>query len=243
MVSCVAFATSHHCARQFAQINKLHLHQRVHDRAATLTRYSTQNQNNINLYRRYQCEICAAFFTTSSNLKAHKHTHCEQRNFKCKQCQRTFKSQRELRRHEPIHKTIKDIVCSVCQRAFNKSSYLNAHMITVHSGIRRHKCNECDKVFSKRSNLMSHMRIHTGEKPYQCALCPWKFNQSSALTRHLKKHTKSKSSQQNQEEEANYIFMYEFPKDRIPTSDYAQRLQLPQPQPENQMSLMTHNIY
>ncbi|XP_065356107.1 zinc finger protein 182-like [Calliphora vicina] len=190
------------CSRDFITSNKLLLHQRTHNRSndnsnnyinnsLTISSTSSSTALSLNASKRFQCEICSAFFTTSSNLKSHKFTHTDQREYQCKHCLMAFKSPRDLKRHEPSHKTIKDIQCTSCEKSFTKRASLNAHMITVHRRIRKHKCTDCDKIFGKRSNLIDHMRIHSGEKPFECPSCSWKFAQSSALKRHMKKHAKS----------------------------------------------------
>ncbi|XP_023296311.2 zinc finger protein 182-like isoform X2 [Lucilia cuprina] len=201
------------CSRQFITSNKLLLHQRTHSRhnnnnndnsnknyinntltisaTSPLSSSSLSATSALTTIKRFQCEICSAFFTTSSNLKSHKFTHTDQRVYQCKHCLMAFKSPRDLKRHEPSHKTIKDIHCTICEKSFTKRASLNAHMITVHRRIRKHKCTECDKIFGKRSNLINHMRIHSGEKPFECHSCSWKFAQSSALKRHMKKHAKN----------------------------------------------------
>lgn len=134
------------CTREFITSTKLLLHQR--------STHSTDKSN----HKRFQCEICSAFFATSSNLKSHKLTHISERKYSCKHCNMSFKSKRDLKRHEPMHKTIRDIFCEICGKSFTKHASLNAHLSAVHRRIRKHKCSECDKIFGKKSNLINHMR-------------------------------------------------------------------------------------
>ncbi|KAM7352725.1 uncharacterized protein ACRADG_005133 [Cochliomyia hominivorax] len=193
------------CSREFLTSNKLLLHRRTHTISDDENNDNVNNSSNGTLKisliaslssggKRFQCEICSAFFTTSSNLKSHKFTHSNQKTYKCKHCSVAFKSPRDLKRHEPSHKKIKDIHCTICEKTFTKRASLNAHMITVHRRIRKHKCTDCDKTFGKRSNLINHMRIHSGERPFECSYCSWKFAQSSALKRHMKKHMKGSTA-------------------------------------------------
>lgn len=50
---------------------------------------------------------------------------------------------------------------------------LNAHIKTIHEGIRSHTCNECGKYVVSNMDLKRHL---TGLKPFHCDQCEKSLN-------------------------------------------------------------------
>lgn len=109
--------------------------------------------------RRFECNICKSCFGGTSQLKAHKRIHTNEKPFVCK-----YKS---------------------CKKRFSMKQGLICHERT-HTGETPYQCSYCQKTFANKSNCKIHERIHTNEKPYKCRhrRCNKKFTTTSNRNSH-----------------------------------------------------------
>ena len=83
-----------------------------------------------------------SFFSTSVVLNNHIiniHTPDGQKPYQCRFCPKGFAVKPHLREHEYIHTNEKPYKCEHCDAAFNASANRNAHVNTVHKGLKREK--------------------------------------------------------------------------------------------------------
>ncbi|THD27457.1 Zinc finger and BTB domain-containing protein [Fasciola hepatica] len=78
------------------------------------------------------------------------------------------------------------LTCAFCNKVFTKNCNLNAHIKTVHKGVKPFECRLCYKGFTRNSDLHKHIdAVHKGLKPFGCEMCQRSFSQKSSLKRHI----------------------------------------------------------
>ncbi|CAL8079393.1 unnamed protein product [Calicophoron daubneyi] len=76
--------------------------------------------------------------------------------------------------------------CAFCNKVFTKNCTLNAHIKTIHKGVKPFECKFCYKGFTRNSDLHKHIdAVHKGLKPFGCEVCQRSFSQKSSLKRHI----------------------------------------------------------
>ena len=50
-----------------------------------------------------------------------------------------------------------EIKCEICGKCFTRKKSLNAHVKTVHEGIKNHNCKKCGKEFARLYHLKRHI--------------------------------------------------------------------------------------
>ena len=57
----------------------------------------------------------------------------------------------------------KPFECEICNTGFSRKPQLNAHISSVHEGIKPFKCKICDASFSQKGDLNKHVSSVHGE--------------------------------------------------------------------------------
>ena len=77
--------------------------------------------------------------------------------------------------------------CNTCHAEFNQRPHLNAHIRTVHEGLKPFKCEKCPLRFAKRFDRESHVAaVHLNHRPHICKICKSAFAKRYNLLRHEK---------------------------------------------------------
>ena len=91
-----------------------------------------------------KCEICQLYFTTLSQLNAHKATHTRVQPYRC-ECDACENNRFAFSVRERIPTvTLRPNECEGCHRSFSSSSPLHAHKL-IHTGETTVKSGYCDK--------------------------------------------------------------------------------------------------
>ncbi|ODM94349.1 putative zinc finger protein [Orchesella cincta] len=112
---------------------------------------------DVDLRKKYECDICHAKLTSPTGLKYHKQdVHSKVVYFKCSYCGRTFtKSQRtSYNSHVRLHTGEKPYQCSVCGEAFVSKHRLNVHEMS-HEQVEL-QCEFCPKTFKNNQSFARH---------------------------------------------------------------------------------------
>ncbi|BFZ20970.1 hypothetical protein BsWGS_24009 [Bradybaena similaris] len=141
--------------------------------------------------RHYNCDVCAASFTSTYNLKCHIRTHIGEKPYVCDICSSSFTKHHDLKRHKRTHTGEKPYVCNICSASFTKHHDLKYHKKT-HTGEKPYMRDVCAASFATAGTPKAHKRTHTGEKPYMCDVCATSFTSSRSLKRHKRTHTGEK---------------------------------------------------
>ena len=127
-------------------------------------------------------------------LNSHMNEEHEDMKLKCDQCDKTFWTDKLLRVHRLKHMRFQDGTygCDYCEYKTEFSSRLNAHIESVHLGVKRHLCEVCSMGFYTRKGLLTHYMTHTGEKKFKCIICEKSFQTKQYLETHIRIHTGEK---------------------------------------------------
>ena len=136
-----------------------------------MTQLPTTTENSVNLptprevadsrnIEEADSKECGRNFTTAVRLRAHRHTHSDERQYQCDQCGKWFR----------------------------RSSGRNEHIRNVHDGVKAYKCTHCRRAFSTSGALKLHVMGHTGERPHACSMCPKRFKRAINLELHMTTH-------------------------------------------------------
>ncbi len=138
-----------------------------------------------------QCPICGKCYSVNKDLKRHIVRHSVRHT--CGVCGKQYKAQRSLREHMNSHDDgyVKPYFpCDECDRTFSAKHTLQAHVESVHRGIKKSfLCTICGKNFTQKQTLSDHQMIHTGQRPFHCEICGSDFNNKQTLKRHKRLHT------------------------------------------------------
>ena len=153
--------------------------------ASTLCSSSFELVNTKKSGKRHRCETCGKYFSFSSGLSRHKHTHSVNKPERSKQKVHLAVPSSTA---PTSHSAVKAYRCQPCGKVFASCSYLKTHMRT-HTGMKPFRCEHCGARSADRSSLRKHKLIHTGDRPYFCHRCKKRFAELKLLTQHLATHT------------------------------------------------------
>ena len=88
------------------------------------------------------CDICAAVFEKSDQLKVHKETH-----LLCTLCNTVFSRTGNLNQHLKTTHSEKNFQCNSCNQYYSRAWSLKKHIMT-HSEDKPFQCQDCDKSFN-----------------------------------------------------------------------------------------------
>ena len=115
--------------------------------------------------------------------------------FPCDKCEYIANLEENLRKHKQrIHDhelKVEQHNCMECNYSSKYSRTLNAHVKTVHRGI-RYDCHLCDHKSTRKAHLKEHIarRHGTESESYQCNTCEFQGKTESGLAMHTyQKHS------------------------------------------------------
>ena len=179
------------CNAKPDQLKPNEYHEIVKDANKTVRRHMNEYLKNIDMRKKYKCDVCIASFSKSCNLSAHKRIHTNDKRFMCNICNQRFYVGVKLRAHMRIHTNSRPFECNICHKSFREKSILKNHMLT-HDGKKPFQCDICDKKFYRRSKLELHLKTHYDDKPYKCEHCEKTFAVIYYYRRHVKRHAEKK---------------------------------------------------
>ncbi|XP_058830507.1 transcription factor grauzone-like isoform X2 [Topomyia yanbarensis] len=177
----------------------------------------TKEDELIQKYYKFQCDICATDMATYAELLIHFREHhntsgyikcCNKKLFRrcrlldhiskhldpgtfhCAICDRNYscKDSLELHNmHQHLTEDKKPFKCSKCSKSFAKDYQLTCHMV-LHVKV---ECPECGKILSNRITLkdhMSKMHIDPDQKRLVCDTCGKEFRSKQPFQRHVLLH-------------------------------------------------------
>nr|XP_049695786.1 zinc finger protein 595 [Helicoverpa armigera] len=124
-----------------------------------------------------QCSICSWRCTGNKSLSTHMKEHAKALRVSTK---------------PPAIVKERNLRCLQCGANFVTRSKLQAHVNSIHLGLKYNKnivCEVCGKKCTSNATLKYHQRTHTGEKPYTCTTCNKQFADSNQLRIHTRTHT------------------------------------------------------
>ncbi|XP_022524313.2 zinc finger protein 341 isoform X3 [Astyanax mexicanus] len=155
-----------------------------------------QNKQIILIDSSYQCQFCAAKFSTYFQLKSHMTQHKEEQVYRCvvKTCSQTFQKLDLFLEHIRTHQEHLTYRCHLCCKVFPSLFELGLHQYS-HSFCpqqnRRketnyYRCNKCQGKYSTQEALEQHLL--TASHNYPCPHCQKIFPCERYFRRHLSTH-------------------------------------------------------
>ena len=164
------------------------------------------DDDSINVEENYEsenifltCRICGFCFNSKTSLKNHikrvhqrdkvvkkhinsVHKNGGMKNFNCEKCDQGFSDKIYLQAHvATVHEGLK---CSECGHLFVDKKYLDGHITRVHRFQCRHI--KCKIIFADKSSLYSHeLNVHNN-KLFQCETCDKAYRHVDSLNKHIK---------------------------------------------------------
>ena len=132
----------------------------------------------------FECEECPFIAPTAKDITRHKaKDHKEKPRVTCDDCGRDFARKYELQAHiRSIHLGIKDARCPHCDYVASEKGRVQKHVMTVHMNVRGYKCPHCKYAAKNKSGLDNHVNaIHLKLKKYKCPHCDYSAVQSGQI--------------------------------------------------------------
>lgn len=133
---------------------------------------------HMQLMHKFQCEICKVQFGESIPFKSHmREEHFSWSELvECELCERLFQTASYLDDHL-IHVHSDPVTCELCDEVLQNSKTFKQHLDEKHK-----KCSHCDTFFKTEEMLGIHF---TSEHSFQCEVCDAKFDAEENLTQHV----------------------------------------------------------
>ena len=135
----------------------------------------------------FECEECPFIAPTAKDIARHKtKEHKEKPRVACDECGKDFARKYELQAHvRTIHLGIRDAHCPHCDYVASEKGRVKKHVQTVHMNIRGYKCPHCKYAAKNKSGLDNHVNaIHLKLKKYKCPHCDYSAVQSGQIQVH-----------------------------------------------------------
>ena len=132
----------------------------------------------------FECEECPFIAPTAKDIARHKtKEHKEKPRVACDECGKDFARKYELQAHvRTIHLGIRDAHCPHCDYVASEKGRIKKHVQTVHMNIRGYKCPHCKYAAKNKSGLDNHVNaIHLKLKKYKCPHCDYSAVQSGQI--------------------------------------------------------------
>jgi KRAB domain-containing zinc finger protein len=137
---------------------------------------------------KYQCAICANYFSSRYKLKSHTERHYKPSSYQCKKCEKIFKMKPTFDRHKcGIEK------CKFCEKSFSLGKYMSRHMMTCHKeklNCNWLYCDYCGGHFNYKNYLAIHLKSQNCRKFFTCDICGKTFNEKYQMSVHAMSHVK-----------------------------------------------------
>ncbi|KAL6483660.1 hypothetical protein MHYP_G00085320 [Metynnis hypsauchen] len=144
----------------------------------------------------YQCQFCAAKFSTYFQLKSHMTQHKDEQVYRCvvKTCSQTFQKLDLFLEHIRTHQEHLTYRCHLCCKVFPSLFELGLHQYS-HSFCPQqnprketnyYRCNKCQSKYSTQEALEQHLL--TASHNYPCPHCQKVFPCERYFRRHLSTH-------------------------------------------------------
>lgn len=133
------------CSKTFSQLNHLKLHERTHDKKASIRgprRPGARSKTESSPSGSFSCEQCGKAYSQLNHLKLHQRTH--------KGGQETDKGKSGQ---------VGTNKCDLCGKVFSSQAYISIHK-RIHTGEKRYSCGVCGKAFTQASARTVHQRKH-----------------------------------------------------------------------------------
>ena len=107
--------------------------------------------------------------------------------FECLECPFIAPTAKDIARHTAKeHKEKPRVACDECGKDFARKYELQAHIRTIHMGVKDAHCPHCDYVASDKGRVKKHvLHVHMNVRGYKCPHCKYAAKNKSGLDNHV----------------------------------------------------------